>query len=71
MRTAKIYCPVNGWDCPYYKDGECGLENPHADCDDFANMYDDDDYYCEDEERTFFADQYQKGISFQIFPFFF
>ena len=56
MRTAKIYCPVNGWDCPYYKDNECGLENPHADCDDFANIYDDDDYYCEDEERTFFAD---------------
>ena len=56
MRTAKIYCPVNGWDCPYYKNGECGIENPHADCDDFANMYDDDDYYCEDEERTFFTD---------------
>ena len=71
MRTAKIYCPVNGWDCPSYKNGECGLENPHADCDDFANMYDDDDYYCEDEERTFFFVLYQKGISFQIFPFFF
>lgn len=55
MRTVKIYCPMyDSWDCPYYKNGECGLENPHADCDDFANMYDDDDYYCEDEERTFF-----------------
>lgn len=19
MRKGKIYCPVNGWDCPYYK----------------------------------------------------
>lgn len=55
MRTVKIYCPVNGWDCPYYKDNECGLENPHADCDDFVSMWDkDDDYLCEDEERTFF-----------------
>ena len=26
MRKGKIYCPVNGWDCPYYKDGECGMK---------------------------------------------
>ena len=50
-----FHCPVNGWDCPYYKNKECGLEDPHADCDDFASMWDkDDDYLCEDEERTFF-----------------
>ena len=55
MRIAKMYCPVNGWDCPYYKNNECGLEDPYADCDDFASMWDkDDDYLCEDEERTFF-----------------
>lgn len=29
MRKGKIYCPVNGWDCPYYKDGECGIESPY------------------------------------------
>ena len=57
MRTVKIYCPVNGWDCPYYKNNECGLEDPHIDCDDFASMWDkDDDYYCEDEVRTFFEE---------------
>ena len=41
----------------YYKNKECGLEDPHADCDDFASMWDkDDDYYCEDEVRTFFEE---------------
>lgn len=31
------YCPVNGWDCPYYKDDcICTLENPLMDCDDYA-----------------------------------
>lgn len=60
MRTKKIYCPVNGWDCPYYKKdqcglGECGIEDPISECDDFASMWDkDDDFVCEDEERTAF-----------------
>ena len=55
MRTSKIYCPVNGWDCPYYKNGECGIENPLSDCDDFACFWDeDDDFICEDEKRTAF-----------------
>lgn len=31
-----IYCPVNGWDCPYYGDGICHVKNPIKDCDDFA-----------------------------------
>ena len=23
----KIYCPVNGWDCPYWrKDGTCSMK---------------------------------------------
>lgn len=26
MRKGKIYRPVNGWDCPYYKKGECVLK---------------------------------------------
>lgn len=55
MRTGKIYCPANGWDCPYYKNGECGIENPLSDCDDFVLFWDeDDDFICEDEERTAF-----------------
>ena len=33
------YCPVNGWDCPYWcYDGTCKLENPAEDCDDYAAM---------------------------------
>lgn len=55
MRTGKIYCPADGWGCPYYKNGECGIENPLADCDDFVLFWDkDDDFICEDEERTAF-----------------
>lgn len=55
MRTKKIYCPSNGWDCPYYKNGECGIESPMEECDDFAYFWDeDDDYICEDEERMVF-----------------
>lgn len=53
MRTGKIYCPVNGWDCPYYLSGECGLEDPYMDCDDFFAQWEGrTDYICEDEERT-------------------
>nr|DAJ04767.1 MAG TPA: hypothetical protein [Caudoviricetes sp.] len=58
MRKSKIYCPVNGWGCPYYKDGECGIESPYSECDDFyANWGDDvneNDYTCFDEVRTAF-----------------
>lgn len=57
MRKGKIYCPANSWDCPYYKNGECGLEEPYADCDDFAYFWDaEDDYICTDEERTAFEE---------------
>lgn len=35
------YCPVNGWDCSYFrKDGTCKLENPAEECDDFATFED-------------------------------
>ena len=58
MRKGKIYCPLNGWDCPYYKKGECGIENPLEECDDFGYFWDaDDDYICEDEERTAFENE--------------
>ncbi len=52
-----FHCPVNAWDCPYYKDNMnldgkeeyyiCTLEDPMYDCDDFYSMYGDcdpDDY---------------------------
>ena len=58
MRTEKIYCPVNGWDCPYYKNKECGLDSPIDDCDDFQFFWNaDDDFLCEDEERSAYLDE--------------
>lgn len=49
---SKIYCPVNGWDCPYYNrpDGECILQHPLDNCDDFAFFWDEDDDYVEEDE---------------------
>lgn len=59
MRTVKVYCPVNGWDCPYFLNGECGLEDPYKDCDDFAAQWDAGETDCvsEDEERTAYLDE--------------
>lgn len=54
MRMNKIYCPLNGWDCPYYKNSECGIEDPMNDCDDFGVFWDEDDDYETDEKRTAF-----------------
>lgn len=34
----KTYCPVNGWDCPYYKNGVCHIDDPFEDCDDWYAM---------------------------------
>ena len=36
----KTYCPVNGWDCPYYKTGVCHIDNPQDDCDDWGAFWD-------------------------------
>lgn len=34
----KIYCPVKAEDCRYYFDnGECGIEDPYNECEDFYN----------------------------------
>ena len=41
------YCPVNGWDCPYYKDGKCICEKPDENCEDyimFWESFDNDEY---------------------------
>lgn len=54
MRMNKIYCPVNGWDCPYYKKGECAIEDPFNECDDFGCFWEEDDEYWTDEPRTVF-----------------
>ena len=52
----KFYCPVNGWNCPYWKKGgTCGLvdegEDPVKECDDAAFFWDEgDDYFVEEED---------------------
>ena len=48
-----VYCPVNGWDCPYWtKEGYCSLypkEDPAEECDDFYSIWGTDkDYVCYD-----------------------
>ena len=53
-----FHCPVNGWDCPYFKNetiinGQketciCSLENPMNDCGDFYSMWGD----CEPDDYT-------------------
>ncbi len=56
----KFYCPVNGWDCPYWKrDGTCSMvddgDDPVRECDDAAVFWDeDDDYFIYD-----YADYYE------------
>ena len=51
-----IYCPVNGWDCPYYSDkGYCMMypsSDPIDECDDFATFWGEgDDYVVDLEEK--------------------
>lgn len=55
------HCPVNGWDCPYYKDEPhhpcvCILENPYEECDDFSSMYDEGEEYWDDHECRLIKD---------------
>lgn len=52
MRKGKIYCPVNGQDCPYYKDGECAIESPQIQRDEFDGF--DVFNYILPEKRTAF-----------------
>ena len=50
-----FHCPVNDWECPYYKDDcLCTMKNPFEECDDFYGMWGDcdpDDYTDYDEEE--------------------
>lgn len=51
-----FHCPINGWDCPHYKDHDedpnhdclCTLKNPIEECDDFYAMWGD----CDPEDYT-------------------
>ena len=49
-----VYCPVNGWVCPYCKkDGTCKMVDEGDDhvkeCDDAATSWDEDDDYWAEE----------------------
>lgn len=54
-----VYCPVNGWDCPYYKkDGVCTIENPYENCDDYAAIEDFfSDLPDEEEDKPDYEDE--------------
>lgn len=49
----KVFCPVNGWDCPYWKkDGTCSMypeADPIDECDDFAMIWEKGDDYVVEE----------------------
>ena len=36
MLNNEYFCPVGQWDCPYYNQGQCELNNPQLECDDYA-----------------------------------
>lgn len=42
-----IYCPVNGWECPYYHNGICHIADPLEECDDFGAFWDSWEEYDE------------------------
>ena len=52
-----IYCPVNGWDCPYYDANGCCMLYPEFDpldeCDDFAVFWDRGDDYIADLDEDY------------------
>lgn len=52
----KFYCPVNGWDCPYWKrDGTCSMvdegDDPVKECDDVYMFWGDE------PEGNYFVDE--------------
>lgn len=52
-----VFCPVNGWDCPYFdKAGHCTLYpefDPRMECDDFAYFWDEDEDYVVDSDEDY------------------
>lgn len=57
MREIEIYCFANSRNCPYYKNGECRLENSLWYCDDLGAYWcKDDNYYRDDEKGTVFEE---------------
>ena len=54
MKKKKVfYCPVNAWDCPYWKDdGTCSMvddgDDPVIECDDASIFWEDNIGHPED-----------------------
>lgn len=50
-----IYCPVNGWDCPYFDANGCCMMYPDTDpikeCDDFAIFWEEGEDYIIDLDK--------------------
>ena len=50
-----IYCPVNGWDCPYFDANGCCMMYPDTDpikeCDDFAMFWEEGEDYIYDTDE--------------------
>lgn len=65
MLIKKFFCPVNGWDCPYWKkDGSCSMvddgDNPVMECDDAGYFFGDDEdnpFVWEDEDGNRYDEQ--------------
>jgi hypothetical protein len=41
-KDGSIDCPNEDFECPYYKEGECTLENVEEECDDFYSIWGDE-----------------------------
>ena len=61
--TKKFFCPVNAWDCPYWKkDGSCSMvddgDDPVMECDDAGAFWepDEDHFVWEDAEGNLYDD---------------
>lgn len=50
-----IECPMNDWECPYYEDGNCFIDNPKEDCDGF---YDPDEWESDLDDEDFDEEGY-------------
>ena len=56
-KTGKIFCTVNGWDCPYYiaEDGSCILRNVEDNCDDFY-------FFCSEEIDEWYQNKFNEDL---------
>jgi len=55
-KEEKIFCPANGWDCPYYHDGDgaCMMKEeegvgPLHECDDYDYFFGEDGIFPDEE----------------------